>query len=250
MSEHLKWLCVSDIHFPKHDPRTVELLLKVIKNWQPDELDLAGDIDDAECTSRWVEGTPAENYSVKSGAQPAKEFLEQIRALCKTENAFHWHGGNHDFYRHKKYLEKNAPNMMDYITPDSLYGLKNSGFLWHDYERPPVERLGGIYVHHGESISKHSAESVRNDMQNYMVSLIRGHSHRAGTFLVDYPLAGLSLEGYEIGHMTLPHLHTYQTVHNWQQAFLTAHVVDGVAHCSLNLVKDHTVIVDGKLYKA
>lgn len=250
MTEDIKWLVASDIHFPKHDPRTVELLLKVMKSWQPDAIDLAGDIDDAECTSRWVEGTPAENYSVKSGAQPAKEFLEQIREVTKKAEDCHWHGGNHDFYRHKKYLEKNAPNMMEYITPDTLYGLNNSGFIWHDYEKPPVERLGGIYVHHGESISKHSAESVRNDMQNYMVSLIRGHSHRAGAFMVDFPLAGLSLEGYEIGHMTLPELHTYQTVHNWQQAFLTAHVIDGIAHCSLNLVKDHQTVVDGKLFKA
>jgi predicted phosphodiesterase len=249
MTEHLKWLVASDLHFPKHDPRTVELLLKVIKKWQPDAIDLAGDIDDAECSSRWVEGTPAETYSVQSGAKPVKDFLKTLRDLCPNSD-MHYHCGNHDYYRHKKYMEKNAPGMAEFITPDTLYGVKDSGFAWHEYEKPPVERLGGIYVHHGEAISKHSAQSVMNDVQNYMVPLIRGHSHRAGAYFVTYPLAGIDIESYEIGHMTMPELHTYQTTHNWQQAFLTAHVVDGVAHCSLNIIKDHTVFVDGEFFQA
>lgn len=247
--EHLKWSTLSDVHFPKHDPRTVELYLKVMKWWQPDAIDLAGDIDDAECSGRWVEGTPAESVSIQSGAGLVKTFLEEVSSVCKKAEDKHYHGGNHDFYRHKKYLLKNAPNTLDYITPDILYGLNNSGFQWHDYELPPVERLGGIFVHHGESISKHSAESVRNDMGNYMVSLIRGHSHRVGSYYVDYPLAGLSLEGYEIGHMSIPELHTYQTTHNWQQAFCNAHVIDGVAHIEIIRIKDHTCVVDGKIFK-
>lgn len=250
MGEHLKWLVASDLHFPKHDPRSVELLLKVAKAWQPDAIDLAGDIDDAECSSRWVEGTPAETYSVQSGAAPVKEFLETLNKLCPKAEDKHYHCGNHDYYRHKKYMEKNAPSMAEFVTPETLYGVSNSGFAWHEYEKPPIKRLGGIFVHHGESISKHAGESVRNDVQNYMVPLIRGHSHRAGVYNVTYPLAGIDIESYEIGHMTLPHLHTYQTTHNWQQAFLTAHVVDGVPHCSLHLIKDHQVVVDGRLYKA
>lgn len=249
MAEQLKWLVASDIHFPKHDKRSVDLLLKVIKSWRPDAIDLAGDIDDAECSGRWVEGTPLETYSVRSGAQPTKEFLEELRSL-RPDADMHYHGGNHDFYRHKKYMEKNAPSMVDLVTPETLYGVTNSGFAWHEYEKPPVERLGGMFVHHGEAISKHSAESVRNDVQNYMVPLIRGHSHRAGSYFVTYPLANLEIESYEIGHLTVPEVHTYQTTHNWQQAFLTAHVIDDVTHCSLNIIKDHQVVVDGKLFKA
>lgn len=250
MTEHKKWIVASDLHFPKHDPRYIDLFLKVLKWWQPDSVDFAGDLDDAECTGRWVEGTPAESVGIESGADAVKDFLKEVSKICKKAEDKHFHGGNHDYYRHKKYLEKNAPNTLGYLTPDFLYGLNDSGFVWHDYEKPPVERLGGIYVHHGESISKHSAESVRNDLQNYMVPLIRGHSHRMGVFYQTFPLAGIELEGYEIGHMTRPELHTYQTTHNWQPGWLMAHVVDGVAHCELIRIRDYTCVTDGRVFKS
>jgi hypothetical protein len=250
MSEYSKWILASDIHFPKHDKRAVELFLSVVKWFQPNSIDFAGDLDDAECSGRWVEGTPAESVSIKSGADEVKEFLAQVSKICKKAEDKHFHGGNHDFYRHKNYLEKKAPNVLEYITPDALYGLTDSGFQWHDYELPPVKRLGGLYVHHGESISKHSGESVRNDVQNHMVSIIRGHSHRAGVYYRTYPLAGLEIEGFEIGHLTQPSQHTYQTTFDWQQAFAIAHVDNGTAHVNLIRIKDYVCYVDGKRFSA
>jgi hypothetical protein len=250
MTEYKKWLLASDIHFPKHDPRCVDLFLQVVKWWQPDAIDFAGDLDDAECTGKWVEGTPAETKSIKDGAGEVKEFLSQVSKLAKKAEDKHFHGGNHDYYRHKKYLDKNAPAALEYVTPEIIYGLSNSGFAWHDYELPPVERLGGIFVHHGEAISKHSVESVRTDVTNYMVPLIRGHSHRAGSFYKSYPLAGLEIEGWEIGHMTDTAQHTYQTTFDWQQAFAIVHVDNNTPHVQLIRIKDHVAYVDGKRFAA
>lgn len=248
MSNDLKQLFISDVHFPKQDDRAVALFFKVAKWFKPDAIDLAGDIDDSECAGRWVEGTPAEYESIKPGADQVKKFLEDLKETCPQAEDKHYHGGNHDFYRYRKYLEKHAPNAMEYLTPEILYGLSNSGFEWHDYERPPVKRLGGLFVHHGESISKHSGESVRNDIGNYGVSLVRGHSHRMGSYYNTMPLAEQELEGYEIGHMTKPELHTYQTVHNWQMGFAYAHIADGEAHVSLVRIKNYTCYVDGRRF--
>lgn len=250
MADYKKWLLCSDVHFPKEDKRAVELFLKVAKWWQPNAIDLAGDLDDAECTGRWVEGTPAEAGSIKSGAGEVKTFLKELSTTCKKADDKHFHGGNHDYYRHKKYLEKNAPSTLDYLTPDFLYGLKDSGFEWHDYELPPVERLGSIFVHHGESISKHSAESARNDVQNHMVSLIRGHSHRMGAYFRSYPLAGLEIEGWEIGNLTNPKFHTYQTTFDWQQGFAIAHVDGDTPHVQLIRIKDYSAVVDGRVFRS
>ena len=64
----LKWLMVSDVHFPRHDPRKVELWFKVLKWLKPDAVDLLGDIDDADSTSRWADGKPLESsISINDG---------------------------------------------------------------------------------------------------------------------------------------------------------------------------------------
>jgi hypothetical protein len=65
MSSDLRWILASDLHFPKHEPRYIDLLFQVIKKWKPHAIDLPGDIDDAEGTSRWASGSVDEvNNSV------------------------------------------------------------------------------------------------------------------------------------------------------------------------------------------
>jgi len=171
---HIKWLLVSDVHFPRHCPRKVELFLKVAKAWKPDAIDLLGDIDDADSTSRWVEGTPRAIELVDPGVLATREFMYELTQITKSEDN-HFHDGNHGWYRHKKYLEKNAAPFLGLINAETLYQPSNYGFEFHDYDDKPIRRFGNMFAHHGESISKHSGESVRNDVQKELVSLVRGH---------------------------------------------------------------------------
>jgi hypothetical protein len=50
----LKYLAVSDIQFPLHDEKAVQLWLNVVKGFKPNIIDLVGDIDNADATSRWA----------------------------------------------------------------------------------------------------------------------------------------------------------------------------------------------------
>ena len=50
VNNDIKWMMCSDVHFPRHDPRKVELFLKVMKWFKPHAVDLLGDIDDADPT--------------------------------------------------------------------------------------------------------------------------------------------------------------------------------------------------------
>ena len=251
MSNDLKWVCVSDIHFPRHDPRKVELFMKVLKRFKPHAIDLVGDIDDADSTSRWAEGTPASTISIyDGGVKGTRDFLKELRAGGKDRD-IHFHDGNHGWTRHASYLEKKAPAFLDIVTPDTLYQYKDEGVHWHRYDEPPVKRFGKMYVHHGESISKHAAESVRNDCLNFGVSLIRGHSHRQGVYNKTYDLTGQEIEGYEIGHLTKESEMDYTTNHDWQAGFLVAHVENGERpFCQLIRIHDYTCYVDGIKFQA
>ena len=185
-----KWLLAGDTHFPSHDARMVSLWLDVLKFLKPQAVDLLGDMDDAEGTSRWVEGTTREGFSLDdSGITHTRKFLQDIHAIVPKADK-HLHDGNHGWFRHQKWLDKNMGQALldEVYTPEVLYQYESAGFELHYYDEPPVKRYGDIYAHHGESISKHAGESVRNDCLNFGVSLVRGHSHRLGRWEQTYPV--------------------------------------------------------------
>ncbi len=253
MTNDIKWAMVSDVHFPKHDPRKVELFLKVMKSWQPNAIDLLGDIDDADSTSRWVEGTPRSMDLIDEGVKLTREFMKDLTDITKSEDN-HFHDGNHGWYRHKKYLEKNAAPFLGMINAEILYEPSKYGFEFHDYDEDPVKRFGNIYAHHGESVSKHSGESVRNDCLSWGVSLVRGHSHRMGAYYNTYALTGQEVEGYEIGHLCDESQMKYSLAKNWQSGFALAYVVNDTPFIELIRVRltdeGWTCMVDGVKFVA
>ena len=249
MTTTIKWLFASDIHFPKHDARMVTLWMDVLRYLKPQAVDLLGDIDDADSTSRWAEGTSRASTSLEdAGVADTRKFLADIHSVVPKADK-HFHDGNHGWYRHAKFLDKNAPQVLDYLTPDTLYEYRASKFEWHLYDQPPVKRYGDIYAHHGESISKHAGESVRNDVMGWGVSLIRGHSHRMGEYHVSYPLAGRDLRGFEIGHMCDPSQMTYDVAPNWQAGFAFGLVDGDDVFIDTIEIRNYKCYVGGKLFQ-
>lgn len=248
MSNDIKWLCASDIHFPLHDKRKVELFMKVMKWFRPDAVDYLGDIDDADSTGRWAIGPETMVGVGEGGVHLTTELFAQTREMLPNAD-LHMHDGNHGWTRHKQYLMKNAPAMLDMLNPDVLYQYSKYGVHWHEYDAAPVHRFGDMYGHHGESISKHAGESVRNDCLNWDISLVRGHSHRMGSWFRTYPISGKILRGYEIGHLADESKMDYTRSPDWQAGFALAHVVSDYPHMQLIQINDYTCVVDGKVFK-
>jgi hypothetical protein len=249
----IKWLMASDVHFPRHDPRLVSLWFDVLAWMKPQAIDLLGDIDDADGTSRWAQGTSREGFSLDdAGVTDSKKFLADIHAKAKKADK-HFHDGNHGWFRHKKWLDKNDPEslVVGRYTPEVLYEAKDSGFEWHEYDKPPVRRYGDIFAHHGSAISKHSAESVRNDVLNWGVSLVRGHSHRQGEFFYTYPLEERTLRGYEIGHLCDPRkaAEEYDVSPNWQAGFAVGLVHGDDVFIDTIEIRNYTCVVFGKVFE-
>lgn len=253
MSNDLKWMIGSDFHIPYQNPRYVDLWWKVMKWLKPDVVDYLGDIDDQSCFSRYSDGTADEVLNrVATYAETVKEFYGKTRELRPDADLF-VALGNHDI-RVFDYIDKKAAAFKDLITPETMWGLDTHGYDYIYYSDRPKQRYGDIYVHHGESISKHSAESVRNDVMNWGVSIVRGHSHRLGAYFQTYDIEGRELRGYEIGHMTDVNSDgmAYTNNHNWQPGFAVAHIENGERpHIQLiHISPDFTCYVDGKRFSA
>lgn len=265
MSNDLKWMLSSDQQIPYHDKRAIDLWFKVMKSFKPDVVDYLGDTDDQACYSRFTEGRPTEFAAMIKAETPelimplmqkeaagAKEFYAQTRKILPNAQLFSALG-NHDV-RIFDYMEKKLPEMIEQATPNNLWGLDDFGYDYIYYGDLPRKRFGDIHVHHGNAVSQNAGESVRKDIESWGVSLVRGHSHRAGTFYKTYELRNETLRGWEIGHMADVKSDGmgYTNVKNWQQGFAVAFIENGERpHIQfIEISPDYTCFVNGKKYSA
>lgn len=290
MANTVKWAFVGDLQIPYHDKRAVDLFLKVMKSWKPDVIDVVGDIDDQLEYSSFSDGTTDEFFNqiknnqkanekalieidkainkglpleelekiefqdtdylpfVKANADGAREFYTALRKQHPNAD-IHASLGNHEM-RVFKYIDKKAPEIIGQVTPEFLWGLDNLGITWEMYDKPPKERLAGIHVHHGVTTTT-TGLAVKSDIENYNISLVRGHDHRGGVVFKSYPLTKNSLVGMGTGHLCDPSAYglKYTINPSWEQGFGIAHVVDGKAHLQFVPMRSYTVVLDGKVYK-
>lgn len=258
--EHLKWALSSDQHIPYHNPKHIELWFAVLKHFKPHVIDYLGDTSDQDCFSRYSVGTSNEFLNqiakpvpdeltpfILEQERPVREFYEQTRKSFKKAD-IHVALGNH-CVRIFDYVDRKIPDLAEAMTPNALWGLDDLGIEYIHYSDLPKKRYGDIYVHHGVAVSQHAGESVRKDIESFGVSIIRGHSHRAGSYFRDYELTGTRLRGWEIGHMTdiKSPAFSYTNIHNWQSGCMIGHIIDGHPHMQFIEFMDNYCVIDGKV---
>lgn len=184
---------------------------------------------------------------IKENSDGAKRFYAEVRADHKNAE-MHSSLGNHDI-RVFKYLDKKAPDYVDEVTPNLLWGLDDLGITWTHYDQPPLLRHAGIHVHHGATTTT-TGLAVKNDIELYNISLVRGHDHRGGVVYKSYPMTGGSLAGMGTGHLCDPTAYglKYTINPSWEKGFGIAYIVDGKAHLNFIPIRDYTCVIDGKVF--
>lgn len=265
MSKDLKWMLSSDQQIPFQDDRAIRLWFDVMDWFKPDVVDYLGDTSDQFCFARFQEGTTTEFLRTLPAETQAEEMLSYIKVEEKQTADFYALTrekrpkadlfsalGNHDI-RAENYVDKKIPELLNEITPENLWGLDSLGYKYIHYNDVPAHRFGDIYVHHGISAAAESGAGVKSDIGNLGVSLIRGHSHRMGTYYRTYELRNETLRGYEIGHMCKVDSDgfKYSQVHNWQQGFAVGLISGDNVHIQLvEINHDYECWVAGKRFKA
>lgn len=269
MTNDLRWMISSDQHIPYSNPKHLDLWFQVMRWYRPDVVDYLGDTSDQDCFSKYSIGTSNEflnqvakpvSESIKpfifEQERPVGEFYAQTRKMRPKADIF-VALGNHDV-RIFDYVDRKLPEDREAMTPEALWGLDKLGIGYIHYGDMPKHRYGDIHVHHGVAVSQYAGESVRKDVENFGVSIIRGHSHRAGSFFKTYELRnngqGETLRGWEIGHMTDVKSTgmSYTNVRNWQSGFMVGVIENGVwPHLQFIQISDeNTCYVNGKKFSA
>lgn len=246
-----KTLLIPDVHFPKENKRQVKVLMRLMRQWEPDHLVFLGDLDDMEAPSRWVQGTPDEwksRISISSMPTTAK-FLADVRDIL-PDAQIDYMSGNHEA-RVQKYIETKAPAFDGLITISKLFDLDNLGITFYPYNLPPQKLVGPFYVHHGNVVNKDSSFTAKGELRANGVSGITAHTHRLGVYH-ETRLDGTVVSWYEAGHVSNPKKQIYGSAHhNWQSGFMIVYD-DGKHYFPSTVPFPHNgndCVVDGILLK-
>lgn len=262
----------SDHQIPFQDDRAINLWFQVMDWYKPHVIDYLGDTSDQFCFSNFEVGRTKEFLNtiplteegeqlpldpnrlmnfVKAEEKPVADFYALTREKRKRAEIFSALG-NHDI-RVWNYADKYMKEVLDEITPESLWGLDKLGIDYIYYEDLPRLRYGGLYAHHGIAANAEAAASVKNDVEKLGVSLIRGHSHRMGTWYKTYELRKETLRGYEIGHLCKVDSEgfKYSQIHNWQQGFAVGLISGDDVHIQMvEINPNYECWVAGKKFSA
>lgn len=268
----LKWMLSSDHQIPYQDDRAINLWFQVMDWYKPHVIDYLGDTSDQYCFSNFEVGRTKEFLNtipvgpegeqlpldpdrlmnfVKAEEKPVADFYALTREKRKKSEIFSALG-NHDI-RVWNYADKYMQEVFAEITPESLWGLDNLGIDYIYYEDKPRLRYGGLYAHHGIAANAEAGASVKNDIEKLGVSLIRGHSHRMGTWYKTYQLRNETLRGYEIGHLCDVDSDgfKYTQIHNWQQGFAVGLISGDDVHIQMvEINRNYECWVAGKKFSA
>lgn len=238
----------SDIHFPFHDPRVVNILYQILDYTRPGFVADHGDTIDCTEISKYPKD-PFHRVDLKDEIRMGAEHFGTVHAL--TPDADHvWLEGNHEqrLQRLVWSLAENRaageiltlPAVKEALSWPSLLGIGELG--WETVPYPGHKLLfNKLILCHGEKVRGGSGSSEKAEYQHYGKGGISGHTHRIGYFgKRDYD----GEQGWwGLGCCCLIRA-DYTSFPNWQQGFAVVtwskdrshfavervRIFDGVAH--------------------
>lgn len=175
----MRFVFVSDIHFPDHDQRAWKLFLKIIPDLNIDGIYWGGDIIDVAPLSRWPK-RPDERMRMAEEIRSTHDSLGEVANLVPSA----WHEykqGNHEARIEKFKLEK-VPELWDLpeLTIPRLLRLDDLGIDWIPEEE--VSQIGQLFLLHGHEIKAGSANPAKSLFNKVNQNLMVGHFHRFDSY--------------------------------------------------------------------
>lgn len=215
----------SDIHFPHHDQRAVDILYAVMSDLP--NIDVVvdqGDTLDCHEISAYPKN-PNTRVSLKEEIQRGAKHFATVAQLTPNARRI-WCEGNHeDRLRRLIWSLSDKRQAGEILTLDavqdalqwtSLLGLGSLDFEILPY--PSHELLWGkLVVCHGETARQGSGQSEKAELAKYSKSGISGHTHRIGGYTQRIYEGSLSWWG--LGCLCSLQTQHYINHPNWQQGF-------------------------------
>jgi hypothetical protein len=212
------------MQIPYHDPYAVINLVDFIRDFQPDMLVNVGDDIDSPEVSHWNKGAAGEYAGT---LQASLDTLKDTHGLFRDalgDKPYHVSRSNHGD-RVRKYVSQYAPALkgLRSLDENELFGYRELGI---EYHRQPFPVAPGWYCAHGDegTLSSIGGRTAALLAQKWGVSVVCGHTHRAGIISKTYSVNSqitAEITGMEVGHLMDMGQAGYLPAGSadWQQAF-------------------------------
>ena len=268
MPDIKKYLVISDLQVPYHDPKAVEVMLRIAEDFRPHGLVINGDF----CDWRTLSDHYAARDEVGSRLMPTlKEeiiaqttLLDEILDRVKADQVW-WNDGNHEFRLNRMLYKQptvvqllGIKEIADRLTVKSIFDMNNRDIKYTgEYPNGFWLKPGEVWIEHGFNTSLKAGYTVSRLLDARGASVIVGHCERLAVIwkrAIDQRMFGaesgnLSILGERAGkgiYSTVPH--TAPELMNHQQGFLTL-LYDGKQwYPEAVPIYDGTAIWRGKVY--
>jgi predicted phosphodiesterase len=214
-------LVVPDIHFPIHDKKALDVMIRRAQDWMPDVVVFLGDVLDVKCLSSWKQSAESLNsieFQLSAEIKAAEPYLSELGAIA---DKLFWLEGNHEARRRRLIDSNPGLEGLDSLSAENFFNIPdNIKFV----KRENRLKIGNCYFEHGDRIlnsrgSRHIAHAMysRRPMSNTFV----GHWHCVDeyTSVVYKPYGPEAFMTASLGHLSDTDSHDYVNLPNWIKGF-------------------------------
>lgn len=171
----------TDEHFPFQNDRAREVALKIVNDFNPDELPAGSDGLDFYKLSSFDRDPKRMTFSLDTEIKMwQRAQLEWKSAAPNARRRYIM--GNHEFRWDKALWKLEAFYELSELSLGSILGLNKLGI---EPEILDEISFGELVIRHGQIVRQHSAMSAKGEVekQRHQVSTMTGHTHRGGMYM-------------------------------------------------------------------
>lgn len=190
MTNDLKWMLGSDFHIPYENPKYMSLWWQVMEWFQPDVIDILGDLDDNSACSKYSDGKPDEVVSAVAVYAPlVKNFFATCREK-RPDAEIHFATGNHECSAVTNTsipTREGFKTFYDITTEDEVLSIDDNGnAVWVKIQK--IHHYPGIH-----EVYKMNNQSVRGSFtSNHRLIHLDSHGRRVEKLMAEaYEMSSL-----------------------------------------------------------
>jgi len=183
-------LLYGDTHFPFHSQPTLDVVMAVAKELQPDHAVHMGDIVDAGHLSEKFKQNPVRKSTLQDEIDMARAHLWQMRKLLPRTRITLLEGNHEERLRRVLWNLEGPARALTLLTKVQkaltwpvLFDLESVGIDFVPYdEQTKLSLFPRFLVKHGTVVRQKSAYTASAEWLKYGKSGASGHTHRLGIF--------------------------------------------------------------------